>query len=89
MDRTDSRSILSHEERELAGELRSNPDLTVTEAGDRCGMDAGTAERADERVREKTDRALATLVQSPYLAETVADLDTEARDRLRAAFDDR
>jgi hypothetical protein len=80
------RSILSHEERAVARELAAGSDLaTVVEAR---GGDPETVERTADRVREKTERALATLAESPFVAEALADLDPETRQAVRRALDD-
>jgi DNA-binding NarL/FixJ family response regulator len=79
-------SILSHEERAVARALAAGEDAASV-AGAR-GTDPETVERAAERVREKTERALATLAESPFVAEALADLDPETRAAVRAALED-
>jgi DNA-binding NarL/FixJ family response regulator len=80
------RSILSHEERAVARALAAGED--AASVAEKRGTDPETVERAAERVREKTGRALATLAESPFVAETLASLDPETRAAVRAALDD-
>lgn len=85
-DRDLAPSILSRGECVVARGLREG--LTVEEIAAERDEPAEVVERATERVREKTDRALATLAQSPFVAEAAADLDPETRERIRAALDE-
>jgi DNA-binding NarL/FixJ family response regulator len=78
------RSILSHEERHVAEGLAAGHSPAEI-AADR-DTDTETVERAADRVREKTDRALATLAASPFLEEAAAALDPAARRSLREAL---
>lgn len=75
-----SRSILSTGERAVAEALRDG--LDAEEIARRRGEPVETVEKAVRRVREKTDRALATLAESPFVAEAAADLDDAAREDL-------
>lgn len=79
-------SILSRGERVVARGL--DEGLTVEEIAEERDESPEVVERAVERVREKTDRALATLAQSPFAAEAVRSLDPETRERIRNALDD-
>jgi len=80
-------SILSHEERAIARLLREDPDATPDSIADERDADAASVERSIRRIREKTDRAVATLVQSPFLEEATADLREKERERIRSAVD--
>lgn len=80
-------SIFTHEERAIADALREGEDLE-TIAADR-GYDVEVVERARERIRQKTRRALATLAQSPDLEAALADLPAERRADLRDRIADR
>ena len=78
------RSILSHEEGRVAEGLaagRRPAELAETREGDPAAV-----ERAVERIREKTDRALATLAVSPFVAEAAASLPPATQRSLRAAL---
>lgn len=79
-------SILSHGERAVARALREG--RSVEEIAAERDESPETVEKSVERIRAKTDRALATLVQSPFTAETARDLPEESRARLREALDD-
>lgn len=78
------RSILSHEERHVAEGLAAGRDPAEI-AADR-GADIETVERAADRVREKTDRALATLAASPFLETAAASLEPATRRSLHEAL---
>lgn len=80
----DRSSVFSHEERAVAARLREGDDV-ATIAEDR-GMSAATVERTVERIREKTARAAATLLDSPFTDAVVADLDDDERAELRDAL---
>lgn len=77
-------SILSTGERRVAELLAAGHEVEAV--ADRRGESVDATEKAVDRVREKTDRALATLLESPFTAEAAADLTPEQRDRLRAAL---
>lgn len=79
-------SILSHGERAVARALREG--RSVEEIAAERDESPETVEKSVERIRAKTDRALATLVQSPFAAETARDLPEESRARLREALAD-
>ncbi|PSQ17192.1 hypothetical protein BRD00_08330 [Halobacteriales archaeon QS_8_69_26] len=79
-------SILSHSERDVATHLREHPDATPEDVAAARGADPEATEKAVARIREKTDRALATLLQSPFTDEAAADLDPERRAELREAL---
>lgn len=73
-------SILSTGEREVARLLREGHDVEAI--AEERGVDVDQVEKARDRIREKTDRALATLAQSPFAAEAAASLDDETRERI-------
>ncbi|MFB6142321.1 MAG: hypothetical protein ABEJ30_03140 [Halorientalis sp.] len=79
-------SILSSEERALAERLRAG--ATPAELADDLDRDPEAVEKACDRIREKTARALATLRESPYTAEAAATLAPEERDRIREALEE-
>ncbi|MFB6084515.1 MAG: hypothetical protein ABEJ94_09745 [Halorientalis sp.] len=78
-------SILSHGEREVAAMLEE--DHSVEEIAAERDESVESVEKAIDRIREKTDRALATLIASPFTDRAAADLDPATRDRLRSALD--
>jgi hypothetical protein len=73
-------SILSTGERRVAELLADGK--SVEEIAEARAESVEATEKAVERVREKTDRALATLVESPFTAAAAADLDDDERARL-------
>lgn len=77
---TDRPSVLSHGEREVAALLRAGH--SVEAIADERGDTPDAVEKAVDRIREKTDRALGTLLQSPFTEQAVDDLEPDARDRL-------
>lgn len=77
-------SILSTEEREVAAALAAGRSVAAV-AATRDTSEAAV-ERAAARIREKTDRALATLLASPFAAEAVTALDADQRADLRELF---
>lgn len=79
-DRTDRASILSHGEREVAALLAEGRSIEAI--ADERGESLAAVEKAADRVREKTDRAVATLLESPFASDAVADLDADERDAL-------
>jgi DNA-binding MarR family transcriptional regulator len=85
MDRRDS--IFSHEERAIAALLRDDPGRSVEGIAEARDADPAVVEKSIDRIREKTDRAAATLAQSPHLDDALAGLTTEERERLRAAIE--
>jgi len=78
------RSILSHGERDVARRLRDGQ--TTSEIADARDTPTDGIEKAIDRVREKTERALTTLAESPFTTDLVADLDPETRRELRDAL---
>lgn len=64
-----SDSILSHGERAVASMLADG--MTVEEIAEERDMTPETAEQSIDRIREKTDRALATLAESPFTREAM------------------
>lgn len=78
-------SILSHGEREIAAML--DDGHSIEEIATERDASVESIEKATDRIREKTDRALATLLASPFTECAAADLDATARDRLRSKLD--
>ncbi|MFB6166086.1 MAG: hypothetical protein ABEJ31_13070 [Haloarculaceae archaeon] len=85
-DSRDRASILSHGEREVAAMLREG--RSIEEIADARDDTPAAVEKAVDRIRAKTDRALATLAQSPFAAEVLADLDAAERDALADLFEE-
>ena len=82
---SDELSIFSHEERAVAAALAAGTDpVTIAEERD---SSVEQVEASVERIREKTERAFATLAQSPFTADLAGDLDPERRTELRAALE--
>ncbi|WP_160134028.1 hypothetical protein [Halococcus salsus] len=79
-----TQSILSHEERAVAAALAAGTDPVAI--ADERDASIETVEAAVERIREKTERAFATLAESPFTADLATDLDPEDRAALREAF---
>ena len=84
-DATPDASILSHGEREIAAMLREGH--SVEEIATARDESVDSVEKAIDRIREKTDRALATLLASPFTDREATDLDPTSRDRLRSELD--
>ena len=82
---SDEPSILSHEERAVADALAAGTD-PVTIADERDSSIA-EIEASVERIREKTERAFATLAESPFTEDLAGDLDPDRREALRTALD--
>ena len=80
----DTPSILSHEEEAIAAALAEGTD-PVTIA-DELDSSVAAVEASIDRIREKTERAFATLDASPFTADLAADLDPERRAALRTAL---
>lgn len=77
-------SILSHGEREvarLATEGHSVPQIAAARNASESEVEKSLA-----RVREKTERALVTLLESPYVAEVATDLEADEREAIRTAL---
>ena len=77
-------SVLSTGERRIAELLREG--RSIEEIAEIRGEPAAVIERSVDRIREKTDRAVATLLESPYLEEAASGRTHEERARIRAAF---
>lgn len=78
-------SILSTEEAKIASHLADGDSTdTIADALDR---DPEAIEKATDRIRAKTDRALATLLQSPFAAEAAAELTDDQLDQLLASLE--
>lgn len=60
---------------------------SVEEVADARGEPVAATEKAVARIREKTDRALATLLESPFVEEAAADLSEDGRERLIELLD--
>ncbi len=84
-DVTPDSSILSHGEREVAAML--DDGHSVEDIATARDESVESIEKAIDRIHEKTDRALATLLSSPFTDRAAADLDPTARDRLRSELD--
>lgn len=85
VDFDDRSSVLSHGEREIAALLRDGHSVEdIATARDATTTEV---EKAIDRIHEKTSKAVVTLLQSPYTADAVADLDADARASLRATLD--
>jgi hypothetical protein len=68
-------SILSHEERTVAEALAAGDDHeTIAAAHD---LDPATVARTETRIRQKTERALATLAESPFTGAVAAEADPD------------
>lgn len=85
MDPSDRPSVLSHGEREVASLVAAGH--SVEEVAEARGEPVEAVEKAVDRIHQKTERALATLLQSPFTADAAADLDPETRAGLRARLD--
>ncbi|WP_255148764.1 hypothetical protein [Halorarius halobius] len=80
------RSILSTGEREVAELLAAGHDVESIATERDESVEA--TRKAVDRVREKTDRAFATLLESPFTGDAADDLPADERERLRAALED-
>lgn len=79
-------SMLSTEEQKIADRLaEGETPAEIAEATDR---DPVAVEKAADRIREKTDRALATLLASPFTRDAVDDLAHGERERLLTVLED-
>lgn len=77
------RSILSTGEREVARRLADGDSLEeIAEARDDS---VETVEKHVDRIREKTERAFATLAESPFTEEFADELDGATRRRIHEA----
>lgn len=77
-------SILSHGEQDVAGHLKANAD--IREIADARGTSEAEVEQAVDRIEEKTRRAFATLLQSPFLQDCAVDLTPQQRQTLIGAL---
>jgi hypothetical protein len=84
-DATPDSSILSHGEREIAAMLEA--DHSVDEIATARDEPVESVEKAIDRIREKTDRALATLLASPFTSDAAADLDSTTLEGLLTDLD--
>jgi DNA-binding NarL/FixJ family response regulator len=78
-------SILSTGERRVAELLADGQ--SVAEIAEERGEPEVAVEKVIDRVREKTNRALATLLESPFAAAAAADLSEHDRERLIAVIE--
>lgn len=78
------RSILSTGERRVAALLAEGND--VEQIAEQRGQSVEATEKAVDRVHEKTERAFATLLESPFTDELAAELSENEQERLRAAL---
>lgn len=78
-------SILSHGEQDVAGHLKEG--ASIPEIADSRGASEQAVEQAIDRIEAKTDRAFATLLQSPFLEDSARTLSTEQRHELMEALD--
>jgi len=86
--RSDTLSILSHGEQDVAGYLREHPDATPAEIAEARGVDEAAVEQAVDRIETKTHRAVVTLAESPFTGEALSSADSSVRKRLLAALTD-
>lgn len=77
-------SILSTEERAVAAEIAAG--RSIAEIATARDSSEEVVQRADSRIREKTNRALATLLESHVAQEAVDELDPDQRAALRELF---
>ena len=80
-------SILSHEERTLATRLSEMPDASPAEVAAATDRSEDSVVKAIDRIRTKTRRAYATLLQSPFATEVAEDLTPAERASLVAMVD--
>lgn len=85
-DRRADPSVFSHGEREIAAMLREGQ--SVEAIADTRDDPVEVVEKARDRIHEKTERALATLLQSPDVETVAADLDASKRATLRERLGD-
>jgi DNA-binding NarL/FixJ family response regulator len=81
-----TRSILSTGEQAVAEGLREG--LDAEQIAQQRGEPVQAVEKSIDRIREKTDRALATLAESPFVEERVAGMDDPDRERIRERLSD-
>ena len=84
MSDADVASVLSTGERRIAELLREG--RSIEEIAEIRGEPVDVIERGVDRIREKTDRAVATLLESPYLEEAASGRTAGERARIRDAF---
>ena len=75
-------SILSHEERALAAHLTDEPEASSEEIADATGRSKDSVVKGIDRIRSKTHRAVATMLQSPFTTDAVAELTPDERQAL-------
>lgn len=75
-------SILSSEERALAAQLAANPDASPADIAADIDRSEDSVVKAIDRIRTKTRRAYATLLQSPVANEVAQDLTEDERTAL-------
>lgn len=79
-------SILSTEEAKIAERLGAGESPEEVAAA--LEKDPDVVEKAADRIRAKTDRALATLLDSPFATEAAAELTDEQLDQLLAVLEE-
>jgi DNA-binding NarL/FixJ family response regulator len=77
-----TRSILSTGEQAVAEGLRDG--LDAEQIAQQRDEPVEAVEKSIDRIREKTDRALATLAESPFVEECAAGMDDPDRERIRS-----
>lgn len=78
-------SILSSGERDVAERLGAGQ--SVAEIATARDTSSSAVEQAIDRIREKTNRAIGTLLESPVADEAVAALEPEQRSELRSVIE--
>lgn len=79
------RSILSTGERRVAALLAEGHDVEAI--AEQRGESVEATEKAVDRIREKTERAFVTLLESPFTGDVATDLSEDEQERLRAMLD--
>lgn len=76
-----SESILSHEEAAIARLVHDG--ATIEEIADEREQSVESVAASLDRIEQKTERALMTLEESPFLDEAVANLQPDRREQVR------
>lgn len=80
--RADEDSLFSEGEHEIIRYLTEHPEMSHREIADDRGVARGTVNNAVARIRDKTRRAFATLLESPHTEGVAQELESEDLDRL-------
>jgi len=80
--KADEDSLFSETELDVIRYLTERPEMSHGEIADERDVARGTVNNAVARIRDKTRRAFATLLQSPHTEEVAGELDTDDLDRL-------